>query len=82
MDELKLTAVISFLGMSSLLGLFLAPLIYRDAKKIPILFLNTQPWFWAACAIFLGPMMVTLIYWLIHYSGISNRIAPNEGGNS
>jgi hypothetical protein len=60
------------------LGIFAAVLIYRDAARLPRLFLGTQPWWWAIAAIFLGPVWVLLVYWVIHHSSISNRLDPDS----
>lgn len=76
---ITLISMVSTYGLSVILGLVVAPLIYADAKRIPVLFLNTQPWFWAACAILLGALWTVLVYWAIHYSSISNRaIEPSN----
>ena len=56
-----------------LLGLVLAPVIYRDAVALQDLFLGTSPLFWAISCVVLGPLWTMLIYWLIHYSNISGR---------
>ena len=56
-----------------LLGIVLAPVIYRDAVALKDLFLGTSPMFWALCCIVLGPLWTVLVYWLIHYSNISGR---------
>ena len=63
-------------AIRTLLGIYVAILIYVDARKIPRLFLNSKPWWWAASAIILGPIWVVLAYWAIHHSTISNRIDP------
>ena len=47
--------------------------IYRDAQKLPRLFLGSKPFWWAAATILVGPVWVFLAYWLIHHSSISNR---------
>lgn len=60
------------------LGLFAAILIYRDAANLPRLFLGTKPWWWAIAAVFLGPVWVVLVYWVIHHSSISNRLDPDS----
>jgi len=60
------------------LGLFAAVLIYRDAVNLPKLFLGTEPWWWAVAAVFLGPIWVVLVYWVIHHSSISNRLDPDS----
>ena len=56
----------------------LGPLIYRDAKSLPRLFLGAKPWFWSVCGIFLGPHWVMLVYWAIHHSSFSNRITGED----
>ena len=60
------------------LGVFAAVLVYRDAAKLPRLFLGTRPWWWAIAAVFLGPVWVVLVYWVIHHSSISNRLDPDS----
>ena len=60
------------------LGVFAAVLIYRDAARLPRLFLGTKPWWWAIAAVFLGPVWVLLVYWVIHHSSISNRLDPDS----
>lgn len=60
-----------------ILGIFAAILIYRDAAALPRLFLGTKPWWWAIAAVFLGPVWVVLVYWVIHHSSISNRLDPD-----
>lgn len=74
MDETKILAALSYLGFSFFIGLVLAPLIYRDAKSLPKLFLGTKPWVWALCCLFQGPLIVVFIYWAIHHSSLSNRL--------
>jgi hypothetical protein len=61
-----------------ILGLFAGVLIYRDAARLPKLFLSTKPWWWAVAAVFLGPVWVVLVYWVIHHSSISNRLDPDS----
>lgn len=73
METFKWSSVILAYGSSFILGILMAPLIYADAMKLPKLFLNTKPWFWSACTIFLGPLWVTFVYWAIHHSSFSNR---------
>lgn len=75
-------AIFSAYGTNLLLGIVVAPLIYADANKLPVLFLNTKPWFWAACALFLGPLWTALVYWAIHHSSVSNREGANSSGQS
>ncbi|WP_297532363.1 hypothetical protein [Thalassolituus sp.] len=75
-------AIFSAYGVNFLLGIIVAPLIYADARKLPVLFLNTKPWFWAVCAVFLGPLWTVLVYWAIHHSSFSNREGINSGGHS
>lgn len=58
-----------------LLGIVGSIWIYRDAKKLPKLFLGSKPAWWAAATILLGPIWVFIAYWLIHHSSISNRIS-------
>lgn len=74
MDGSRLLALIGFVSISFILGLVLAPLLYRDAKSLPKLFLGTKPWFWAVCCVCLGPLWVMLVYWAIHHSTFSNRV--------
>lgn len=64
-----------YLVANTILGILAAILIYRDASKLPRLFLGSKPWWWAAAAVFLGPVWVVLVYWLIHHSSISNRLS-------
>lgn len=74
MDEgLGISSAVTWVGISVVLGLAIAPAIYRDAKSLPRLFLGTSPWFWALCAPFMGPLTTLLVYWAIHHSTISNR---------
>ncbi|ROR94906.1 hypothetical protein EDC56_3719 [Sinobacterium caligoides] len=73
MQTFQVSSVLMSYGMPFFLGLFIAPFIYIDAKKLPKLFLNTSPRFWALCAPFLGPLWTVLIYWAIHHSSFSNR---------
>lgn len=63
------------------LGLFAAVLIYRDAARLPRLFLGTRPWWWAVAAVFLGPVWVVLVYWVIHHSTISNRLDADSSAS-
>ena len=77
METIKWSSVFLAYGATFILGIILAPLIYADAKKLPQLFLNTKPWFWAACSIFLGPLWVALVYWAIHHSSFSNRTSED-----
>jgi hypothetical protein len=79
MEPSALFALLPSLGMSFLIGLVVAPFIYRDAKKLPALFLGIPAWVWAVSAPFFDPLWVTLVYWLIHHSTISNRI--NSGSS-
>jgi len=63
----------------AILGLFAGIWIYKDAKKMPKLFLGSKPIWWAIAAVMLGGVWVIFVYWLIHHSTISNRIvAENE----
>lgn len=64
-----------YLVANTVLGILAAILIYRDASQLPHLILGTKPWWWAVAAVFLGPVWVVLVYWLIHHSTISNRLA-------
>ena len=75
-------SLMSAYGLSLLLGIVVAPLIYSDAKRLPVLFLNTAPWFWAVCAIFMGPLWTILVYWAIHHSSFSNRLTEPEHADS
>jgi len=63
---------IYYIGWATL-GLFGAIWIYKDASKLPVLFLNSKPIWWSAACLLLGAIWVILTYWLIHYSSISNR---------
>lgn len=56
-----------------LLGLVAAVWIYRDAEKLPALFLGSRPIWWALLAL-IDPIIVVLAYWAIHHSTISNRL--------
>ena len=52
---------------------FAAVWIYRDAKNLPHLFLDSKPFWWAIAALILGGVWVILVYWAIHHSSFSNR---------
>ena len=78
MEGTKLFAALGYLSVSYALGIILSPLIYRDAKSLPKLFLGTKPWFWSVCCIFLGSLWVMLVYWAIHHSSFSNRISSED----
>ena len=78
MTVFQVFSMFAVYGMSFILGLVLAPLIYKDAAQMPKLFLNTTPIFWAICAPFLGPLFTMVIYWAIHHSSISNRVINND----
>ena len=43
MEGTKLFAALGYLSVSYVLGIILSPLIYRDAKSLPKLFLGTKP---------------------------------------
>jgi uncharacterized membrane protein YhdT len=60
------------------LGLIASVWVYKDAIKLPRLFLGSKPLWWAFATILLGPIWVVLVYWLIHHSTISNRIESQE----
>lgn len=60
------------------LSLVAAVFVYKDANKLPTLFLNSKPTWWAAATLLLGPVWVILAYWLIHHSTISNRITDEQ----
>lgn len=77
METIKWSSVFLAYGATFILGALLAPVIYADARKLPKLFLNTKPWFWAASAVFLGPLWTALVYWAIHHSSFSNRDNEN-----
>jgi NADH:ubiquinone oxidoreductase subunit 6 (subunit J) len=55
------------------INIFAAIWIYDDAKKLPSLFINSKPIWWAIAALILGGIWVTLVYWAIHHSSFSNR---------
>lgn len=78
MEGTKIFAALGYLSVSYILGIILAPLIYRDAKSLPKLFLGTKPWSWSVCCVFLGPLWVMLVYWAIHHSSFSNRIVGED----
>ena len=61
-----------------LINIFSALWIYKDARKLPVLFVNSQPIWWALGALVLGGIWVMLIYWAIHHSTLSNRENSNE----
>ena len=75
-EGVAISTAFSWTFFSLLLGLVVAPLIYKDAKRLPKLFLGTPPWFWALCAPIAGPRWTLLVYWAIHHSSISNRLTP------
>jgi len=57
-----------------IVNIFAAVWLYRDAKKLPSLFINSKPIWWAFAAVVIGGVWVVLVYWVIHHSTISNRI--------
>ncbi len=64
----------------AVLGIIGSFWIYKDAKKLPKLFLDSKPLWWAIATIILGPVWVFIAYWLIHHSTISNRIKDENDG--
>lgn len=61
-----------------ILGIIGSVWVYRDAKKLPVLFLNSKPIWWALATVTLGAIWVVLVYWLIHHSTISNRTSSEK----
>ena len=61
-----------------ILGIIGSVWVYQDAKKLPELFLNSKPIWWAIATILLGSVWVILAYWLIHHSTISNRVTSEK----
>jgi hypothetical protein len=80
-DGLGLSSAVTWIAISFILGVAIAPAIYRDAKSLPRLFLGTSPWFWALCAPFIGPLATLFVYWAIHHSTISNRANSSGKGS-
>jgi len=62
----------------AILGVFGSVWVFRDANKLPVLFLNSKPIWWAIATILLGSVWVILVYWLIHHSTISNRVSSEK----
>ena len=61
-----------------IINVFAAIWIYNDAKNLSSLFINSKPIWWAFSALILGGIWVSLVYWVIHHSTISNRANNNE----
>ena len=57
-----------------IINIFSAIWVYNDAKKLNSLFINSKPIWWAFSALILGGIWVSLVYWAIHHSTISNRV--------
>lgn len=57
-----------------LINLLAGVYIYRDAKKLPQLFLNSKPIWWFFSSLFLGGIWCIFVYWAIHHSSFSNRL--------
>lgn len=92
LNTLYLDAVRAFtLGfwlIYAIFAIFSSVWIYRDARKLPRLFLGSKPSWWGVACFVSGPIIVLAVYWLIHHSSISNRIStpgdtsPPEGARS
>jgi len=80
-DGLSVGSAFSWVAVSFILGVIIAPAIYKDAKSLPRLFLGTSPWFWALSAPFLGPLATLFVYWVIHHSTVSNRVNSVDEGS-